>query len=225
MSALRPGATFAFAHPAHALAFGFGAGLAPVAPGTAGTLVAWPAAALLVAALPPASVLAVVAALFVLGIWCCGVTGRHLGVADHPGMVWDEMVAFLLILAIPVSSGVLWVDRRTAELERLTFQYEGLPDHMRRFGAEGEVRFQRLDNGIWIIPQWWVRSPLVGVRRRGSRAYRLLGWRIALIVLLLDAATPGRLGEILVDPQPHPAVWVSATVHLATGAVIAAAIS
>jgi phosphatidylglycerophosphatase A len=107
MSALRPGATFAFAHPAHALAFGFGAGLAPVAPGTAGTLVAWPAAALLVAALPPTAVLGVVAALFVLGVWCCGVTGRHLGVADHPGMVWDEMVAFLLILAV-VPGTVLW---------------------------------------------------------------------------------------------------------------------
>lgn len=60
----------------------------------------------------------------------------------------------------------------------------------------------------------------------GAAAYGLLGLVVmAGAFLLLDAATPGRLGEILVDPEPHPAVWVSAVVHLATGAVIAAAIS
>lgn len=57
-------------------------------------------------------------------------------------------------------------------------------------------------------------------------AYGIVGLLVmAAAFLLLDLATPGRLGEILVDPQPHPAVWVSAVVHLATGAVIAAAIS
>ncbi|MFG3706670.1 DUF350 domain-containing protein [Micromonospora sp. NPDC047670] len=60
----------------------------------------------------------------------------------------------------------------------------------------------------------------------GAAAYGVLGLVImAAAFLLLDVATPGRLGEILVDPQPHPAVWVSAVVHLATGAIIAAAIS
>ncbi|SCL59405.1 protein of unknown function [Micromonospora citrea] len=60
----------------------------------------------------------------------------------------------------------------------------------------------------------------------GAAAYGILGLVImAAAFLLLDVATPGKLGEILVDPQPHPAVWVSAVVHLATGAIIAAAIS
>ncbi|PZF86948.1 DUF350 domain-containing protein [Micromonospora deserti] len=60
----------------------------------------------------------------------------------------------------------------------------------------------------------------------GAAAYGILGLVImAAAFLLLDAATPGRLGELLVDPEPHPAVWVSAVVHLATGAIIAAAIS
>ncbi|MEU8313575.1 DUF350 domain-containing protein [Micromonospora sp. NPDC048887] len=59
----------------------------------------------------------------------------------------------------------------------------------------------------------------------GAGAYGVLGLVImAVAFVLLDAATPGKLGELLVDPQPHPAVWVSATVHLATGAIIAAAI-
>ncbi|TDC27231.1 DUF350 domain-containing protein [Micromonospora sp. 15K316] len=60
----------------------------------------------------------------------------------------------------------------------------------------------------------------------GATAYGILGLVImAAAFLLLDALTPGRLGQILVDPEPHPAVWVSAVVHLATGAIIAAAIS
>ncbi|MBM0205493.1 DUF350 domain-containing protein [Micromonospora sp. NPDC051227] len=59
----------------------------------------------------------------------------------------------------------------------------------------------------------------------GAAAYGIVGLVImAAAFLLLDAVTPGRLGELLVDPEPHPAVWVSAVVHLATGAIIAAAI-
>ncbi len=57
-------------------------------------------------------------------------------------------------------------------------------------------------------------------------AYGLLGLVLmAVAFVLLDMATPGRLGEILVDPQPHPATWISAVIHVATGAIIAAAIS
>ncbi|GAA4677112.1 DUF350 domain-containing protein [Phytohabitans rumicis] len=57
-------------------------------------------------------------------------------------------------------------------------------------------------------------------------AYGLLGLLImAGAFVLLDMVTPGSLGEILVDPEPHPASWVSGVIHLATGAIIAAAIS
>jgi len=100
MIARRPGSAFAFSHPAHVLAFGFGAGLVRIAPGTAGTLAAWPVGWLLAGAMPAAAMLALVAALFVLGVWCCGVTGARMGAPDHGAMVWDEMVAFLLVLAI-----------------------------------------------------------------------------------------------------------------------------
>ena len=100
MIASRPGSAFVFSHPAHALAFGFGAGLAPVAPGTVATLAAWPLGWLLASSLPPVAMLALVAAAFLLGVWCCELTGRRLGVPDHGAMVWDEMVAFLLVLAV-----------------------------------------------------------------------------------------------------------------------------
>lgn len=99
MIVFRPTPAFVFSHPAHIVAFGFGAGLAPQAPGTFGTLLGWAIAW----AVPTESgglLLIVAAALFLLGIWACEITGRHLGVADHPAMVWDEVVAFLVILAI-----------------------------------------------------------------------------------------------------------------------------
>jgi len=96
----RPTLRFAVAHPAHWVAFGFGAGLSRWAPGTAGTLLAWLAAWLAGPALASPAGLAVIAVLFALGVWVCEVTGRHLGIADHGSMVWDEVVAFLLILAI-----------------------------------------------------------------------------------------------------------------------------
>lgn len=93
--------------PAHVIALGAGAGLAPIAPGTAGTLLAWLAYAWFAPAHGTWIWLAVLAGLFVLGIWACGRTGRALGVADHGGLVWDEMVAFWLVLFFAPGS-LLW---------------------------------------------------------------------------------------------------------------------
>jgi phosphatidylglycerophosphatase A len=100
MMVFRPRPGFAYSHPAHAIAFGFGAGLSPFAPGTVGTLAAWGAGLALAPLLSPAAMLALAAILFLAGIWACDVTGRHLGVSDHGGMVWDEVAAFLAILAL-----------------------------------------------------------------------------------------------------------------------------
>ncbi len=96
----RPDARFVFAHPAHFLALGFGAGLLPHAPGTAGTLLALPLWYLGADALGPAAFLMLIALLFAGGVWACEITGRHLGVPDHGAMCWDETVAFLLVLAL-----------------------------------------------------------------------------------------------------------------------------
>ncbi|HET9349946.1 MAG TPA: phosphatidylglycerophosphatase A [Burkholderiales bacterium] len=99
MIALRPTLGFAFSHPAHAIAFGFGAGLSPFAPGTAGSALGWVIGWAL-AEVNPWVFFLVVIVLFLVGFWACEITGRHLGVADHGGMVWDEVVAFLLVLAV-----------------------------------------------------------------------------------------------------------------------------
>jgi len=109
MTTLRPDLKFLFAHPAHLVAFGFGSGLAPKAPGTVGTLLGLPLYWLIEAAAPDLpNQIALVLAAFLLGVWACGRTGRALGVADHGGMVWDEIVAFALVLLFTPAGG-LWI--------------------------------------------------------------------------------------------------------------------
>jgi len=97
---LRPTFRFVFGHPAHFIAFGFGAGLSRFAPGTAGTLVGFPLYWMLGPAYSPWVMLALIAVFFAIGVWACGIAGRNLGISDHGGMCWDEIVAFLLILYV-----------------------------------------------------------------------------------------------------------------------------
>lgn len=83
--------------PVHILAFGFGTGLSPVAPGTVGSLVgvafAWLSRdAGLVAQL------GIAAAIVVAGIWICGESARRIGVHDHGGIVWDEIAGMYITL-------------------------------------------------------------------------------------------------------------------------------
>ena len=94
-------------HPLGLLGFGFGSGLAPVAPGTAGTLAAIPLY-LLLKDLPLAGYLAVVALLFLIGLPVCAHAARRLGVHDHPAIVWDEIVGYLVTM-IAAPPGLGWI--------------------------------------------------------------------------------------------------------------------
>jgi phosphatidylglycerophosphatase A len=89
---------FVVAHPAHFIAFGFGSGLAPVAPGTFGSLVGIPITLWLLPAYGDIGFGFIVLGAFLLGVWVCDVTGKRLGIADYGGIVWDEIVAMMLIL-------------------------------------------------------------------------------------------------------------------------------
>lgn len=95
---MRPDLRFLLSHPAHLLALGFGSGLPRRAPGTFGTLFGWATFVLIAPQLATAGWAIVLVASFAIGCWACTRTGRDLGVADHGGMVWDEVVAFWLVL-------------------------------------------------------------------------------------------------------------------------------
>ena len=94
----RASAAFMLRHPARWLALGFGSGLAPRAPGTVGTLWAWVSFLVLSRWLGPAGWAWLIAVSLLLGQWACTRTAQHMGVADPGAIVWDEVVAFWLIL-------------------------------------------------------------------------------------------------------------------------------
>lgn len=96
-----------FSHPIYLIAFGFGAGLSPVAPGTCGTLVAIPLY-YLIQSFSLVNYGLVLLFAIVIGVWICDVTERGIGVHDHSGIVWDEICGFgLTMFAAP--KGWLWI--------------------------------------------------------------------------------------------------------------------
>jgi phosphatidylglycerophosphatase A len=102
----RPTARFMLAHPAHFIALGFGSGLSPVAPGTAGTLWAW-LAFLVLQPLMNDTRWAILLALSVpLGWWASTVTAKNLRVLDPSCVVWDEIVAFWGVLWLVTPAGL-----------------------------------------------------------------------------------------------------------------------
>lgn len=107
----RPGPRFMLSHPAHILAQGFGSGLSPVVPGTLGTLFGWFSFALLTWRWPgfftAFNWAVIIGAGFVVGVWACDKTGHDMGIADHGSMVWDEIIAFWIVMLFVMPAGIL----------------------------------------------------------------------------------------------------------------------
>lgn len=90
-------------NPIHLFSFGFGSGLSPFAPGTMGTLVAIPIFLILVT-FSPIIYLSFVTILFFIGCWSSALTAQALNVHDHPGIVIDEIVGYLItMIFVPVT--------------------------------------------------------------------------------------------------------------------------
>jgi phosphatidylglycerophosphatase A len=102
-----PDFKFLLSHPAHFFALGFGSGLAKKAPGTFGTLAGFPLF-WLIRNYSFHIQLIVIFAMFLLGIYVCGRAGKALGISDHGAIVWDEIVAMMLVLAFVPQGWVLW---------------------------------------------------------------------------------------------------------------------
>jgi phosphatidylglycerophosphatase A len=106
-AARKPGWRFLLSHPAHLIALGFGSGLSPVAPGTVGTLWAWAAFAVLQPHMTDVRWAGLLAVGLLVGWWACTVAARDLAVADPGAIVWDEIIAFWLVLWL-VTPATLW---------------------------------------------------------------------------------------------------------------------
>ena len=105
MAAARVSAGFMLRHPAHWIALGFGSGLSPFAPGTVGTLWGWLSFLVLSRWLDAGQWAVVIGVGLVVGQWACTLTARHLGIADPGAVVWDEVLAFWIILWLLLPAG------------------------------------------------------------------------------------------------------------------------
>ena len=104
----QPNFKLLLSHPAHFCALGFGSGLAKKAPGTFGTLAGLPLF-LLIAGLDFYTQLIIIAGLFLIGIYFCEKTGQALGISDHGSIVWDEIVAIMLVLTVTPYQWQWWL--------------------------------------------------------------------------------------------------------------------
>jgi phosphatidylglycerophosphatase A len=109
---------FMVAHPARWIALGFGSGLSPVAPGTVGTLWAWLSFVVLGRWLDDAGWAWLLGAGLLVGWWACTRTARDLRVADPGAIVWDEVIAFWLVLWLVMPTG-FWGQAAAFALFRL----------------------------------------------------------------------------------------------------------
>lgn len=101
---------FILRHWSYFLAFGFGSGLSPYAPGTVGSIVAVPLFWLgLVCGLTPLWILIACVPAFFVGIWACNQTTHALQVHDYSGIVWDEIVAMWVVLACVPATWTAWL--------------------------------------------------------------------------------------------------------------------
>lgn len=103
-----PSFKWVFASASRTIAFGFGSGLAPIAPGTVGTLWAWATFLLGDYFLSTEDFLWMIGGGILLGCWICGHVSEELGKKDFGGIVWDEIVAFWLVLVL-IMPADLWL--------------------------------------------------------------------------------------------------------------------
>lgn len=154
----KPSFKWVFQTAGRTIAFGFGSGLSPVAPGTAGTLLAWAAFLLGEYFLSTEDFLWIIGGGFLLGCWVCGHVSEELGKKDFGGIVWDEIIAFWLVLIFIVPA-TLWMQALAFVLFRFFDAVKPGPIGMidRHFkNLEGDVNmpstiFQILWRGFGIM--------------------------------------------------------------------------
>jgi len=150
----QPNLKFLFAHPAHFFALGLGSGLAPKAPGTFGTLLGFPLF-WLISNYDLNLQLIILTALFLIGIYFCHATGNAIGVTDHCSIVWDEIIAMMLVLTFAPKHWNSWIFAFL--LFRLFDIWKPFP--IRKFDAKLKngfgVMFDDLLAALYAIASMW----------------------------------------------------------------------
>ena len=157
-----PGMRFMLSHPAHALALGFGSGLARTAPGTAGTLWGWAVFVLLQPWMSDTAWALTILGGTLVGWWACTVTARHMRIADSGHIVWDEILAIWLILWLIAPVG-LW-------------------------GQTVAFALFRFFDAVKFGPMAWADQAFKGFGPRGGFGILLDDFAAALCTLLVIAA-------------------------------------
>ena len=157
-----PNIAFMASHPAHAIALGFGSGLPRFAPGTVGTLWGWAAFVVMQPWMSDWGWATLMGLGTLIGWWACTVTARHMGIADSGHIVWDEIIAFWL---------VLWLISPT-----------GLWDQLVAFALF------RFFDAVKFGPMAWADRTFKGFGPRGGFGILLDDFAAALCTLLVIAA-------------------------------------
>ncbi|WP_282692627.1 DUF350 domain-containing protein [Streptomyces sp. CC208A] len=77
-----------------------------------------------------------------------------------------------------------------------------------------------------VFTSIWTTYDNFGKGLLSTAVFGLLGLvMMAVAFLVVDLMTPGKLGAALVDPEPHPAVWVTASCNIAVSAIVSASIA
>lgn len=158
----RPTWAFMLRHPAHIIALGAGSGLARVAPGTVGTLWAWAAFLLMQPFLSDAQWVGLLVLGTLVGWWACTVTAQHMRIADSGHIVWDEIIAFWLVLWLVTPTG-FW-------------------------GQAAAFALFRFFDAVKFGPMAWADQTFKGFGPRGGFGILLDDFAAALCTLLVIAA-------------------------------------
>ena len=154
---IQPQRTWIWSRPERALAFGFGSGLSIRAPGTVGTLYAWAFYLLFEILFTTPTIAWIIALGAIAGIWICGKVGEELGVPDHGGIVWDEFIAFWLILFMIMPADI-WGQLGAFLLFRFFDAVKPGPiKTIDRYFKTWQPTLERLDQPK-KIPSWVVRG-------------------------------------------------------------------
>jgi len=117
---------------------------------------------------------------------------------------------------IPDIAGTLWVDPVSWRLSHLEYSYENTPPEVLTRGVGGEVAFQLLPNGTWIVPEWRIRMPLLALGRDGRGresifqiGHREVGATVTTIrepggEVIFSASTAALEGVVLEESTAEP---------------------